>query len=148
MRARAQGFHDTWEAREPQAVAAFFQDFEQTLCSLPVHFPRAYVSLIRTTNLLERFGLDHRVGHLAWVLLWWVALGSGMGSLGWVTTDRTPGHQAQGGRLGRWGRRGAGGGTGRPVPLRKGTEEKKYPALSSTSRAYTRCTRLVVVCSL
>jgi len=60
IRARAQVFRDTWEAREPQAVAAFFQDFEQTLCYLTVHFPRAYVSLIRTTNLLERFHKEIR----------------------------------------------------------------------------------------
>src|SRR5262249_2816775 len=57
---RAQDFHDTWEAREPQAVAAFFHDFEQTLCYLTVHFPRAYVSLIRTTHLLERFHKEIR----------------------------------------------------------------------------------------
>ena len=55
IRVRAQGFRDTWEAQEPQAVAAFFHDFEQTLCYLTVHFPRAYVSLIRTTNVLVRF---------------------------------------------------------------------------------------------
>jgi transposase-like protein len=60
IRARAQVFRDTWEAREPQAVAAFFHDFEQTLCYLTVHFPRAYVSLIRTTNLLERFHKEIR----------------------------------------------------------------------------------------
>ena len=60
MRAQAQVFRDTWEAREPQAVAAFFHDFEQTLCYLTVHFPRAYVSLIRTTNLLERFHKEIR----------------------------------------------------------------------------------------
>ena len=57
---RAQSFRDTWEGREPQAVAAFFHDFEQTLCYLTVHFPRAYVSLIRTTNLLERFHKEIR----------------------------------------------------------------------------------------
>jgi transposase-like protein len=55
MRARAQVFRDTWETREPQAVAAFFHDFEQTLCSLTGHVPRAHVSLMRTTNVLERF---------------------------------------------------------------------------------------------
>jgi putative transposase len=60
IRARAQVFRDPWEAREPQAVAAFFHDFEQTLCYLTVHFPRAYVSLIRTTNLLERFHKEIR----------------------------------------------------------------------------------------
>lgn len=60
IQARAQVFRDTWETREPQAVAAFFHDFEQTLCYLTVHFPRAYVSLIRTTNLLERFHKEIR----------------------------------------------------------------------------------------
>ena len=60
IRARAQVFRDTWETREPQAVAAFFHDFEQTLCYLTVHFPRAYVSLMRTTNLLERFHKEIR----------------------------------------------------------------------------------------
>jgi len=60
IRAQAQVFRDTWEAREPQAVAAFFHDFEQTLCDLTVHFPRAYVSLIRTTHLLERFHKEIR----------------------------------------------------------------------------------------
>jgi transposase-like protein len=60
IRVRAQGFRDTWETREPQAVAAFFHDFAQTLCYLTVHFPRAYVSLIRTTNLLERFHKEIR----------------------------------------------------------------------------------------
>ncbi len=54
MRAQAQGLRDTWEAREPQAVTAFVHDFAQTLCSLTVHVPRAYVSLMRTTHLLER----------------------------------------------------------------------------------------------
>ena len=60
IRGRAQGFRDTWETREPQAVAAFFHDFEQTLSYLTVDFPRAYVSLIRTTNLLERFHKEIR----------------------------------------------------------------------------------------
>ncbi len=60
IRARAQVFRDTWEGREPQAVAAFFHDFEQTLCYLTVDFPMAHVSLIRTTNLLERFHKEIR----------------------------------------------------------------------------------------
>jgi transposase-like protein len=57
---RAQGFRDTWEAREPQAVAAFFHDLEQTLGYLTVHFPRVYVSLIYTINVLERFHKEIR----------------------------------------------------------------------------------------
>jgi len=35
-------------------------DFEQTLSYLTVDFPRAFVSLIRTTNLLERFHKERR----------------------------------------------------------------------------------------
>ena len=34
--------------------------FEQTLSYLSVDFPRAHVSLIRTTNLLERFHKEIR----------------------------------------------------------------------------------------
>ena len=60
IRARAEGFRTTWGAREPQAVEHFFVDFEQTLGSLTVHVPRAFVSLIRTTNLLERFHKEIR----------------------------------------------------------------------------------------
>ena len=55
LRARAQEFRATWETREPQAGAAFFHDFERPLAYLTVAFPRAYVSLMRTTNLLARF---------------------------------------------------------------------------------------------
>lgn len=58
--ARAEGFRTTWGPREPQAVENFFVDFEQTLGSLTVDFPRAFVSLIRTTNLLERFHKEIR----------------------------------------------------------------------------------------
>jgi transposase-like protein len=62
-------FRDTWEEREPQAVAAFFHEFEQTLCYLTVAFPRAHVSLIRTTNLLERFhNSDFTNSHGLWLL--------------------------------------------------------------------------------
>ncbi len=60
IRARAEGFRTTWGAREPQAVEHFFVDFEQTLGSLTVHVPRAFVSLIRTTNLLEHFHKERR----------------------------------------------------------------------------------------
>ena len=41
--------------REPRAVTNFFVDFEQTLSDLMVDVPQAFVSLIRTTNLLEHF---------------------------------------------------------------------------------------------
>lgn len=60
IRARAEGFRTTWGPREPQAVEHFFVDVEQTLCSLTVDFPRAFVSRIRTTNLLERFHKEIR----------------------------------------------------------------------------------------
>ena len=58
--ARAQAFQDKWEEREPQAVAAFMNGFEQTLSYLSVDFPLAQGSLIRTTNLLERFHKEIR----------------------------------------------------------------------------------------
>jgi putative transposase len=60
IRARAVAFRDTWEEREPQAVAAFLHDCEPTVSYLSVDFPRAHVSLIRTTNLLERFHKEIR----------------------------------------------------------------------------------------
>jgi len=60
MQARAQGFREQWEEREPQAVATFFNDCEQTLCYVTVHFPKAHGSLMRTTNLRERFHKDIR----------------------------------------------------------------------------------------
>ena len=41
-------------------MAAFLSDFEQTLCYVSVAFPRAHVSLMRTTNLLERFHKEIR----------------------------------------------------------------------------------------
>jgi len=41
-------------------VENFFVDFEQTLGYLTVDFPRACVSLIRMTNLLERFHKEIR----------------------------------------------------------------------------------------
>jgi len=60
IRARAESFRNTWAEREPQAVAVFLSNFEQTLCYLSVEFPRAHVSLIRTTNVLERFHKEIR----------------------------------------------------------------------------------------
>lgn len=60
IRARAAVFRTTWEAREPKAVANFLTDFDLTLSSLRVDCPRAFVSLIRTTNLLERFHKEIR----------------------------------------------------------------------------------------
>ena len=60
IRARAAVFRPTWGPREPQAVRNFFVDFEPTLSYLTVDVPRALVSLIRTTNLLERFHKEIR----------------------------------------------------------------------------------------
>lgn len=60
IRARAQAFQDKWKERERKAVEAFMNGFEQTLSYLSVDFPRAHVSLIRTTNLLERFHKEIR----------------------------------------------------------------------------------------
>ena len=60
IRARAVTFRTQWEACEPQAVANFFTDFDKTLCYLEVDLPRSCVSLIRTTNLLERFHKEVR----------------------------------------------------------------------------------------
>jgi transposase-like protein len=60
IRARAQAFQDQWAEREPQAVAAFTNGFEQTVSYLSVDFPLAQVSLIRTTHLLERFHRETR----------------------------------------------------------------------------------------
>ena len=60
IRIRAQAFQDTWGAREPKAVEVFMHDFEQTVQYLALDFPRAHVSLIRTTNLLERFHKEIR----------------------------------------------------------------------------------------
>jgi transposase-like protein len=60
IRARAAGFRAKWEAREPEAVAAFFVDFDKTLSYLTVDVPDALLTLIRTTNLLERFHREAR----------------------------------------------------------------------------------------
>ena len=57
---RAARFQDTWKGREPEAVANFFVDFEKTLSYLAIDFPGSLASLIRTTNLLERFHKEMR----------------------------------------------------------------------------------------
>jgi transposase-like protein len=54
IRSCAQAFQAKWAEREPKAVEVFMSGFEQTLSYLSVDFPIAHVSLIRTTNLLER----------------------------------------------------------------------------------------------
>jgi putative transposase len=60
IRARAQAFQNQWAEREPKAVEVFLNGFEQTLSYLSVDFPKAHVSLMRTTNLLERFHKEIR----------------------------------------------------------------------------------------
>lgn len=60
IRTRAEAFRTKWEKKEPKAVANFFTDFDKTLSYLEIDFPRAFVSLIRTTNLLERFHREVR----------------------------------------------------------------------------------------
>ena len=60
IRARAEVFRETWQEREPKAVANFFADFDKTLAYLRVDFPLSLAVLIRTTNRLERFHKEMR----------------------------------------------------------------------------------------
>jgi transposase-like protein len=60
MRAQAEVFRETWQEREPKAVANFFTDFDKTLAYLRVDFPESLGVLIRTTNRLERFHKEMR----------------------------------------------------------------------------------------
>ena len=60
IRQRAALFRATWQKREPEAVAAFFVDFDKTLSYLRVDLPDSLLSLVRTTNLLERFHREAR----------------------------------------------------------------------------------------
>jgi transposase-like protein len=60
IRERAAHFRATWEQREPEAVAAFFVDFDKTLAYLTIDIPDTLLTLIRTTNLLERFHREVR----------------------------------------------------------------------------------------
>ena len=60
IRQRAAHFRDKWQGREPEAVAAFFVDFDKTFAYLKIDFPDSLLSLIRTTNLLERFHREAR----------------------------------------------------------------------------------------
>ena len=55
IRERAARFQDTWQGRAPEAVGNFCVDFEKTFSYLTIDFPESLASLIRTTNLLERF---------------------------------------------------------------------------------------------
>ena len=54
IQAQAEVFRETWQEREPKAVANFFTDFDKTFASLRVDFPASLGILIRTTNRLER----------------------------------------------------------------------------------------------
>jgi transposase-like protein len=60
IRARAEVFRETWQEREPKAVANFFTDFDKTLAYLRVDFPLSLAVLIRTTNRLERVHKEMR----------------------------------------------------------------------------------------
>jgi transposase-like protein len=60
IRAQAAVFRAQWEGREPEAMVNFFTDFDKTLSYLQVDFPRSLASLIRTTNLLERWHKEVR----------------------------------------------------------------------------------------
>jgi putative transposase len=60
IREQADVFRETWHGREPQAVANFFLEFDKTFASLAIDFPQPLASLIRTTNLLERFHKEMR----------------------------------------------------------------------------------------
>ena len=60
MRDQAEVFRETWQEREPKAVANFFTDFDKTLAYLRVDFPASLGVLIRTTNRLERFHKEMR----------------------------------------------------------------------------------------
>jgi transposase-like protein len=60
IRAQAEVFREAWQERAPKAVANFFTDFDKTLASLRVDFPKSLGVLIRTTNRLERFQKEMR----------------------------------------------------------------------------------------
>jgi putative transposase len=60
IRAQAEVFRETWQEREPKAVANFFTDFDKTFASLRVDLPASLGILIRTTNRLERFHKEMR----------------------------------------------------------------------------------------
>jgi transposase-like protein len=60
MRAQAEVFRETWQEREPQAVANFFTDFDKTFAYLRGDFPASLGIWIRTTNRLERFQKERR----------------------------------------------------------------------------------------
>jgi putative transposase len=81
IREQADVFRETWQGREPQAVATFFLDFDKTLAYLAIDFPPPLALLIRTTNLLERFHKEmrrkqHDIGMFqseqGWEVLWYL----------------------------------------------------------------------------
>jgi transposase-like protein len=59
-RERAAHFRATWEAKEPEAIAAFFVDFDTTLSYLQGDLPDTLLTLARTTNLFERLHREAR----------------------------------------------------------------------------------------
>jgi transposase-like protein len=60
LREQADVFRETWHGRESQAVANFLLDFDKTFAYWAIDFPPPLASLIRTTNLLERFHKEMR----------------------------------------------------------------------------------------
>ena len=60
IEARARLFSMIWKAREPEAVANFWLNFHKTIAYLSVDMASSLASLIRTTNLLERFHKEAR----------------------------------------------------------------------------------------
>jgi len=60
IRERAARFQDTWQGREPQAVANLVVDFDKTVSYLAIDCPASLPSVIRTTNLLERLHKEMR----------------------------------------------------------------------------------------
>ena len=60
IEARARLFAMIWQTREPKAVANFGVNFHKTIAYLSVDLASSLGTLIRTTNLLERFHKEVR----------------------------------------------------------------------------------------
>jgi hypothetical protein len=60
IKERAAHFRAKWQEKAPEARAAFCVDFDQTLSYLRVDLPDALLSVVRTTNLLERLHREAR----------------------------------------------------------------------------------------
>jgi transposase-like protein len=60
IRQRAETFRETWDDREPNAVANFGVDVDQTLVSCSIAVLESLLRLIRPTTLLERFHKEMR----------------------------------------------------------------------------------------